>query len=56
MLGKSWDHGGGGGIGSRGERREKEKTGESLGEWDGGDGGREDIGARKKISTLREPF
>ena len=38
------------------ERREKAKTGESLREWEGGDGGRADIGAGKKISTLREPF
>ena len=27
-----------------------------LGEWEGGDGGRADIGAGKKISPLREPF
>ena len=39
-----------------GERREKGKTGESLGEWEGRDGGRVDIGAGKKISSLREPF
>ena len=37
-------------------RREKGKTGESLGEWEGGDRGRADIGAGKKISPLREPF
>lgn len=39
-----------------GERREKGKTGESLGEWEGGDGGRADKGAGKKVATLRDPF
>ena len=47
-----WDWGKGRG----GERREKRNTGESLGEWEGGDGERADIGARKKISTLRIHF
>ena len=44
------------GVGARkgGERREKGKTRKSLGEWEGGDGGRVDIGAGKKISTLKE--
>ena len=39
-----------------GEGREKGRTGNSLGEWEGGDGGRTDIGAGKKIPTLRDPF
>ena len=38
------------------ERRKKGKTGKSLGEWEGGDGGRADIGAGKKMSILRESF
>ena len=42
--------------GEQGERREKGKTEERLGEWEGGDGGRADIGAGKKISTLRKPL
>lgn len=32
------------------------EDGKSLGEWDGWDGGRVDIGAGKYIATLREPF
>ena len=28
----------------------------SLGNWEGGDGGRADIGAGKKILTLKDPF
>ena len=44
------------GEGERGEGMEKGKTGESLGEWTGGDGGRADTEAEKKISTLRQPF
>ena len=47
-----------GGFGGRGEgkREGRRETGESLGERDGGDGRRADIGAGKKISTLRESF
>ena len=43
-------------MGEGGKGREKGKAGESLGEWEGGDGARADIGAGKNISTLREPF
>ena len=59
MPGKSWEHGGRGGLwgkGRVGERREKGKIRESLGEWENGDGGRADIGVGKKIPTLRDPF
>ena len=44
------------GKGRRGEGREKGRSGNSLGEWEGGDGGRVDIGAGKKIPTVRNPF
>ena len=37
------------------EKREGEIQ-ESLGEWDGWDGGRVDMGAERYISQLREPF
>ena len=50
----AWGCGSGKGKGK--ERRKKGKTGETLGEWGGRDGGRTDIGAGKKISILREPF
>ena len=42
--------------GKMGARKEKGKTGASLGEWEGGDGGRADIGVGKKIPTVRDPF
>ena len=45
-----------GGNERAGERREKGRTGNSLGEWEGGDEGKADIGAEKKMSTLRDPF
>ena len=36
--------------------RERGRIGDSLGEWDGGEGGRMDMRAGKYISQLREPF
>ena len=52
------DRGGGKvrGKGRGGDEREKGRAGNSLWEWDGEEGGREDIGAGKKIPTLRDPF
>ena len=49
---------GGRGVGEGEIERRKERleSGERFGEWEGGDGGRADIGAGKKISTLRESF
>ena len=47
------------GDGSKGrwlERREKGRIGDSLGEWDGEEGGRMDMGAGKYIYQLREPL
>ena len=46
----------GGGVRVGLEEGEGKDWRESLGEWEGGDGGRADIGAGKKVPTVRDPF
>ena len=52
LLGRGWEHGGGGEVGIRGDGGEKREgeDGESLREWDGWYEGEVDVGAGKYIS------